>query len=101
MIRRLPRSSRTDTLLPYTTPLPIYARALSGANEGIWEWGDEVDGVYASQRLREIVGLQSQQASIPTDLWLARIHPDDVDEMRERMREIGRASCRERVCQYV
>src|SRR3546814_11394377 len=78
-----------------------YALALSGANEGIWEWGDEVDGVYASQRLREIVGLQSQQASIPTDLWLARIHPDDVDEMRERMREIGRASCRERVCQYV
>src|SRR3546814_632682 len=64
-----------------------YALALSGANEGIWEWGDEVDGVYASQRLREIVGLQSQQASIPTDLWLARIHPDDVDEMRERMRE--------------
>src|SRR3546814_11911440 len=25
MIRRPPRSTRTDTLFPYTTPLPIYA----------------------------------------------------------------------------
>src|SRR3546814_15493682 len=64
-----------------------YGVSRSGANEGVGELGDEVDGVYASQRLHEIVGLQSQQASIPTDLWLARIHPDDVDEMRERMRE--------------
>src|SRR3546814_17616789 len=55
-----------------------YALALSGANEGIWEWGDEVDGVYASQRLREIVALQSHQASIPSYVWLARTHPDNV-----------------------
>src|SRR3546814_5771186 len=26
-----------------------YALALSGANEGIWEWGDEVDGVHRSE----------------------------------------------------
>jgi len=64
-----------------------YALALSGANEGIWEWGDEVDGVYVSRRLREIVGLDGGESAIPTDLWLARIHPDDVEAMRERMRE--------------
>jgi PAS domain S-box-containing protein len=64
-----------------------YALALSGANEGIWEWGDEVDGVYVSRRLREIVGLEGSDAVIPTDMWLARIHPEDVEVMRERMRE--------------
>src|SRR3546814_17618309 len=63
-----------------------YALALSGANDGISEWRDEVDGVYASQRLRETVGLQIQQASHPTDPWLARIHPDDRNEIRWGMR---------------
>src|SRR3546814_8307654 len=28
-----------------------YALALSGTNEGIWEWGDQVGGVYVSRRL--------------------------------------------------
>jgi PAS domain S-box-containing protein len=65
-----------------------YALALSGANEGIWEWGDEVEGgVYVSRRLREIVGLEGGEAIVPMDVWLARIHPEDIDDMRERMRE--------------
>jgi PAS domain S-box-containing protein len=64
-----------------------YALALGGANEGIWEWGDEVDGVYVSRRLREMVGLEGSDAVIATDMWLARIHPEDVEVMRERMRE--------------
>src|SRR3546814_19205565 len=120
MIRRPPRSTRTDTLFPYTTlfrsegrvervrpngtvlenrnrslprggyvmvytdvtetkrveaALPQseqrYALALSGANAGIWEWGDEEDGVSASPRLREIVVLQSLPASLPRPLFLA------------------------------
>jgi PAS domain S-box-containing protein len=64
-----------------------YALALSGANEGIWEWGDEVAGVYMSRRLREIIGIQGGESSVDVDTWLARIHPEDVEEMRERMRE--------------
>src|SRR3546814_16689089 len=59
-----------------------YALALSGANEGIWEWGDQVGGVYVSRRLGEIVGFEGSAAVIPTDLWLARLHPDDGEEMR-------------------
>ena len=64
-----------------------YALALSGANEGIWEWGDQVDGVYVSRRLREIVGIDGSEPMVKADVWIGRIHPDDVEEMRERMRE--------------
>ncbi|WP_193370210.1 PAS-domain containing protein [Pelagibius marinus] len=64
-----------------------YALALSGANEGIWEWGDNVDGVYVSRRLREIVGIKGSDPVIPVDAWLGRIHPEDLEEMQERMRE--------------
>jgi PAS domain S-box-containing protein len=64
-----------------------YALALSGANEGIWEWGDNVDGIYVSRRLREIVGIKGSDPVIPADAWLGRIHPNDLEEMQERMRE--------------
>jgi len=64
-----------------------YALALSGANEGIWEWGDHVKGVHVSRRLREIVGIHGSDPVVPADDWYARIHPDDVAEMNERMRE--------------
>src|SRR3546814_16460236 len=59
-----------------------YALALSGANEGIWEWGDQVGGVYVSRRLGEIVGFEGSEAVIPTDLWLARLHPARSEERR-------------------
>jgi PAS domain S-box-containing protein len=62
-----------------------YALALNGANEGIWEWGDNVDGVYASRRLREIVGNHGKEPFIKAAEWLGRIHPEDVNEMRARM----------------
>ncbi|MGD1879316.1 MAG: PAS-domain containing protein [Kiloniellaceae bacterium] len=64
-----------------------YALALSGANEGIWEWGDKFDGVYVSRRLREIVGIEGGEPMINADEWIGRIHPEDVEAMRERMRE--------------
>ncbi len=64
-----------------------YALALSGANEGIWEWGDKVNGIYVSRRLREIVKIRGSDPIIQVDDWLARIHPDDIEEMQERMRE--------------
>ncbi|MEQ8354394.1 MAG: PAS-domain containing protein [Kiloniellaceae bacterium] len=64
-----------------------YALALSGANEGIWEWGDSVDGVYVSRRLREIIQFESGDPIIQVDDWMNRIHPDDIEEMRERVRD--------------
>ena len=64
-----------------------YALALSGANEGIWEWGDSVGGIYVSRRLREIIGIKGNEPVIPADHWLSRIHPEDLEEMQERMRE--------------
>ena len=64
-----------------------YALALSGANEGIWEWGDQVDGVYVSRRLREIVGIEGSEPVVTSDDWIGRIHPEDVEEMRERLRD--------------
>src|SRR3546814_16534877 len=80
MIRRPPRSTRTDTLFPYTTLFRSVHRR------------EEALGVVPEDR----GGDRSCRREI---IFQARI----VIVRRERfqIREIGRASCRERVCQYV
>ena len=62
-----------------------YALAMKGANEGIWEWGDEIDGIYVSQRLREITGILGVGPSISSAEWFERIHPDDLEAMRKHL----------------
>src|SRR3546814_15828623 len=108
MIRLPPRSTRTDTLLPYTTRfrsvvthretdrdrwLAILAiqgrvdgRALAVAGEAGWFHVD-IDAVVVLQQLVRIA---------VDEHFLERRF-----ELRNLRGQIGRASCRERGCQYV
>src|SRR3546814_18080181 len=104
MIRRPPRSTRTDTLFPYTT-------------------------LFRSYRLHEVGGLQLHEAQVDPSLAASRHPADQFDQEQgcqhdaigregeagegfqrypaqhqghaRKYGEIGRASCRERVCQSV
>jgi PAS domain S-box-containing protein len=53
--------------------------AVTGSNEGIWDWDRTTDSVYFSPRWKEIIGYADHE--LPNDLreWKARIHPDDVE----------------------
>src|SRR3546814_19446326 len=120
MMRRSPRSTRTDTLFPYTTLFRAkrqhHLTFLGEGQHGGLLCVDVFDGVgvdevvvvepaYVVQqapvlRLRQDVheedGLQL--------LAVRRQHGDRIVEPRDRdlrALEIGRASCRESVCQYV
>ncbi|WP_420349173.1 PAS-domain containing protein [Pelagibius sp.] len=64
-----------------------YALALQGANEGIWEWGDEINGIYVSRRLREITGISGFGPTIPSAEWFERVHPEDLQTVRRLIRE--------------
>src|SRR3546814_17048424 len=97
MIRRPPRSTRTDTLFPYTTlfrslftDVQAERRTLSDILES------SSDGIFT-------VGLDTQIRS-----WnpaMARIagasEADALGRPVASVSQIGRASCRERVWQYV
>src|SRR3546814_12894818 len=119
MIRRPPRSTRTDTLFPYTTlfrSVPMGGvRMAERASESemqvlsaLWDKSPQTAADLTS-RIGKINGWT--QATVKT--LLARLVQKgavtaEADGRRylyspaiERADEIGRASCRERVCQYV
>src|SRR3546814_14556820 len=111
MIRRPPRSTRTDTLFPYTTLFTLEGTTLfqKGFDDLYRQSRDE--GIHADRDV-----LLADAASLFTNVWLfdtlpkamgliaPMVYNSDGDEMvfhSVRFQQIGRASCRERVCQYV
>jgi PAS domain S-box-containing protein len=63
-----------------------YQLALSGANDGIWDWDLRGGRVFASDRLKSLIGLKIEGNIAQPDEWQARIHPDDLEDFRAAMR---------------
>src|SRR3546814_17137592 len=102
MFRRPPRSTRTDTLFPYTT----LCRAMALYNRPDVKFvGEEVGGIRISHLSDIDKDIAISLAATRGRKEKTRIQRLDeagtVTGSRKRLEEIGRASCRERVCQYV
>src|SRR3546814_16709444 len=105
MIRRPPRSTRTDTLFPYTTLF----RSDIPATEAWFRAHGDVDILHNNAGV--VSGLpQFPDVDAARIRWIIDVNITSlvaatqiaVQAMRKRGGgEIGRASCRERVCQYV
>src|SRR3546814_16127831 len=101
MIRRPPRSTRTDTLFPYTT---LFRSIVSRAVEA--DMHQPIHLYFGARETRDVYGLQQLDA-------LMHAHPrlshtvvlsaaTAPTAFRDRfVHELGRASCWERVCPYV
>src|SRR3546814_15277616 len=115
MIRRPPRSTPTDTLFPYTTLFRSSLHQSHGRKSLPWLWlhytsrlnsGDMPFPARNYSLLMPLLRGRShfckhalRQAAIP----LPSVSDDDkrVHAVIKASFDIGRASCRERVCQYV
>src|SRR3546814_18810245 len=124
MIRRPPRSTRTDTLFPYTTR---FRSALSGLRAAVvTDHRSRRDGALVGQRDRQFTAAAARKNLIEAS---RRTDAASAQKGRIRMRrikqaviglalviavpahaahtpdyqaaKIGRATCRERVCRYV
>src|SRR3546814_13675702 len=107
MIRRPPRSTRTDTLVPYTS-LCRSLDHVGGAGLVDLQRGDRAGGevlnldvaAFGGEDLAAVIrGRQIGQAA-DGDARRFAAAPRDRDP-RNALKQIGRASCRERVCPYV
>src|SRR3546814_11118796 len=100
MIRRPPRFTRTATPLPYTTLFRSFVRQQVARRHLVLPVGEiaDVGAVFRTAVMlepdpAEIVGDREQEMVI-----VVMLRSEGLDRLRH---QIGRASCRERVCQYV
>ena len=60
-----------------------FARALRGANDGIWDWHLEHDRLYVSERWAGMLGLSRDCLGESSASWFSRVHPDDLPGLRQ------------------
>src|SRR3546814_16646480 len=111
MIRRPPRTTRTDTLFPYTTlfrsqgQAAALAASLAAASQplGVITMNavlkTEIHAIETAAPL-EVADPTKNLILVPLSQLLPRRSKRNV-RTTPRQSKIGRASCRERVCQYV
>jgi diguanylate cyclase (GGDEF)-like protein/PAS domain S-box-containing protein len=79
-------SSRlNDTLARTRASEERYARAVSGANDGIWDWDLVENRIHFSHRWKSMLGYSSDDIGTVADEWYSRIHPDDVVRVRAEL----------------
>lgn len=72
-----------------------FALAAKGASVGIWDWFDSAaDEVYFSPRFFEILGMAAPGSNSSVAELRQRVHPDDLDELENAMRDQARAGDR-------
>lgn len=59
-----------------------YALAVTGANDGIWDWDFPAKSVFYSTRWKSMLGLNEAEVSPSPEEWFNRIHPDDVERVK-------------------
>src|SRR3546814_20474485 len=109
MIRRPPRSTRTDTLFPYTTkllaqhPLPgELGRLVEGIPELARDLRTQQQFMFsACEQLADFkAGEDMEGRERPRHRFVGGVVPEHLIELGTELK-IGRASWRERGCQYV
>ncbi|WP_447739361.1 putative bifunctional diguanylate cyclase/phosphodiesterase [Pseudomonas laurentiana] len=59
-----------------------FARALRGANDGLWDWHVDQDRLYVSERWASMLGLSRDSIGESSFSWFGRVHPDDLPDFR-------------------
>src|SRR3546814_18676417 len=108
MIRRPPRSTRTDTLFPYTTLFRSEGIALKACADGSGWWltteqgkGRTVFHLFDRSTLAHVGAVAGESVANTDGIWLHDAPSTRFTEGALYAVQIGRASCRARGCQYV
>ncbi|MGZ8287625.1 MAG: sensor domain-containing protein [Telluria sp.] len=59
--------------------------ALNGTGEGIWDWRPAAGKMYFSAQWKHIAGISDDVDGNDPELWLNRVHPDDMHEVLRRV----------------
>lgn len=59
-----------------------YMLAVTGANDGLWDWDLKTNRIYFSPRWKSLLGYEPDEIGDDPDEWFERIHPDDVERVK-------------------
>jgi PAS domain S-box-containing protein len=62
-----------------------YTLAVSGASDGMWEWGIGSAGTFFSPRWKSMLGYAEDEIGGRIEEWYDRIHPEDRDRVMMEM----------------
>jgi PAS domain S-box-containing protein len=62
-----------------------YKLAFSASNDGILDWDIEKGTVFYSERWRKMMGISSDMQFDSIEQWFDRVHPEDVDGLRQNI----------------
>lgn len=65
-----------------------YALVAEAAQDGLWDWDIGSGKVFYSSRWKALLGYHEHEIGPSPDEWLARIHPDDVVALQQRLDEV-------------
>ncbi|MBT6629753.1 MAG: response regulator [Gemmatimonadetes bacterium] len=71
-------------------PQERYARAARAGMLGVWDWEVESDTFYVDSNLLAMLGHEQMSGPMNMQEYSALVHPDDVDEVVERVRQCVR-----------
>ncbi len=60
-----------------------YELTIAGSSSGLWDWDLQSDKVYYSNRFKELLGYKPEDISDSLDEFMARLHPDDLNDVRQ------------------
>jgi PAS domain S-box-containing protein len=60
-----------------------FALAVSGSNDGIWDWDIVNHTLYWSPRLKELLGYEPDELDVIFETFETHLHPDDSDLMQQ------------------
>jgi diguanylate cyclase (GGDEF)-like protein/PAS domain S-box-containing protein len=81
--------NRAQTLEALRESEERYALAALGSHDGLWDWNLNTNEVYFSDRWKSTLGLneEDKEAFRHLDRWIQRIHPEDIERFRSKIRE--------------
>lgn len=79
----LRRSQRAEQAVRETEER--YALAMRVANDGIWDWNLRTEEMYFSPRWKAAIGYDEEEIENDPDEWYSRVHPDDIDALKEAL----------------
>jgi len=62
-----------------------YALAVRAANDGLWDWNLKTSQIYFSPRWKHMLGYSDKEISDNPNEWLNRVHPDDVQQLKNNI----------------